>query len=129
MLATDNPSPVYNAIAADLLLVLHLGFICFVLAGGLLVLKWRWLAILHLPAVVWGALVEIQGWLCPLTPWEQQLRQAAGQAGYRGGFVEHYLLPVLYPPGLEHNTQLILGGAVILTNAIIYGWIFLRRRE
>lgn len=129
MLATDNPSPVYNAIAADLLLVLHLGFICFVLAGGLLVLKWRWLAILHLPAVVWGALVEIQGWLCPLTPWEQQLRQAAGQAGYRGGFVEHYLLPVLYPPGLEHNTQLILGGAVILINAIIYGWIFLRRRE
>jgi hypothetical protein len=129
VLATDNPSPVYNAIAADLLLVLHLGFICFVLAGGLLVLKWRWLAILHLPAVVWGALVEIQGWLCPLTPWEQQLRQAAGQAGYRGGFVEHYLLPVLYPPGLEHNTQLILGGAVILINAIIYGWIFLRRRE
>ena len=129
MLATDNPSPVYNAIAADLLLVLHLGFICFVLAGGLLVLKWRWLAILHLPAVAWGALVEIQGWLCPLTPWEQQLRQAAGQAGYRGGFVEHYLLPVLYPPGLEHNTQLILGGAVILINAIIYGWIFLRRRE
>ena len=129
MLATDNPSPVYNAIAADLLLVLHLGFICFVLAGGLLVLKWRWLAILHLPAVVWGALVEIQGWLCPLTPWEQQLRQAAGQAGYRGGFVEHYLLPVLYPPGLEHNTQLILGGAVILINIIIYGWIFLRRRE
>jgi len=129
VLATDNPSPVYNAIAADLLLVLHLGFICFVLAGGLLVLKWRGLGILHLPAVVWGALVEIQGWLCPLTPWEQQLRQAAGQAGYRGGFVEHYLLPVLYPPGLEHNTQLILGGAVILINAIIYGWIFLRRRE
>ena len=129
MLATDNPSPVYNAIAADLLLVLHLGFICFVLAGGLLVLKWRWLAILHLPAVVWGALVEIQGWLCPLTPWELQLRQAAGQAGYQGGFVEHYLLPVLYPPGLEHNTQLILGGAVILINAIIYGLIFLRRKE
>ena len=129
MLATDNPPPVYNAIAADLLLVLHLGFICFVLAGGLLVLKWRWLAILHLPAVAWGALVEIQGWLCPLTPWELQLRQAAGQAGYRGGFVEHYLLPVLYPPGLEHHTQLILGGAVILINIIIYGWIFLRRRE
>jgi hypothetical protein len=58
-----------------------------------------------------------------------QLRKAAGQAGYRGGFVEHYLLPVLYPPGLEHNTQLILGGAVILINIIIYGWIFLRRRE
>lgn len=119
----------YSAIAADLLLVLHLGFICFVLAGGLLVLKWRWLAILHLPAVAWGALVEIQGWLCPLTPWEQQLRQAAGQAGYHGGFVEHYLLPILYPPGLEHNTQLILGSVVILINIIIYGWIFLQRRE
>ena len=119
----------YNAIAADLLLVFHLGFICFVLAGGLLVLKWRWLMILHLPAVAWGALIEFQGWLCPLTPWEQQFRQAAGQAGYHGDFIGHYIMPVLYPPGLDHDTQLVLGGTVILINAIIYGWIFLRRRE
>jgi hypothetical protein len=120
---------VYYAIAADLLLIFHLGFVCFVVFGGLLVFKWRWLMVLHLPVVAWGALIEFQGWLCPLTPWEQQFRQAAGQAGYHGGFVEHYLLPVLYPPGLEHDTQLILGGAVILINVIIYGWIFLRRRE
>jgi len=119
----------YYAITADLLLVLHLGFVCFVVAGGLLLLKWRWLMLLHLPAVVWGALIEFQGWLCPLTPWEQQLRLAAGQAGYYGGFVEHYLLPVLYPPGLEHNTQLILGSAVIGINAVVYGWIILRGRK
>ena len=113
-------------IAADLLLVFHLGFVCFVVAGGLLVLKWRWLMALHLPAVVWGALIEFRGWLCPLTPWEQQFRLAAGQAGYHGGFIEHYLLPVLYPPGLEHNTQLILGSVVIVINAVIYGWIVIR---
>jgi len=119
---------VYNAIAADLLLLFHLGFVCFVVLGGLLVFKWRRLALLHLPAVTWAALIEFRGWFCPLTPWEQQLRQAAGQAGYHGGFVEHYLLPVLYPPRLEYDTQLILGSAVILINVIIYGWVFLRGR-
>jgi hypothetical protein len=115
------------AIAADLLLVFHLGFVCFVVAGGLLVLQWRWLMALHLPALVWGALIEFQGWICPLTPWEQQLRQAAGQAGYHGGFVEHYLLPVLYPPGLAPHTQLILGGMVVAINAVVYSWMILRR--
>ena len=116
-------------IAADLLLVFHLGFVCFVVAGGLLVLKWRWLMVPHLPAVIWGALIEFQGWLCPLTPWEQQLRLAAGQAGYHGSFIEHYLLPVIYPPGLEHNTQLILGSVVIVINAVVYGWIIIRSRK
>ena len=119
----------YYTIAADLLLVFHLGFVCFVVAGGLLVLKWRWLMVPHLPAVIWGALIEFQGWLCPLTPWEQQLRLAAGQAGYHGSFIEHYLLPVIYPPGLEHNTQLILGSVVIVINAVVYGWIIIRSRK
>jgi hypothetical protein len=116
----------YYALAADLLLIVHFGFVCFVVAGGLLVLKWRWLVLLHLPAVGWGALIEFQGWLCPLTPWEQRLRLTAGEAGYQGGFIEHYLLPVLYPHGLEHHTQLILGGAVLVINAVVYGWIILR---
>lgn len=119
----------YYAIAADLLLVFHLGFVCFVVAGGLLVLKWRWLAILHLPAVAWGALIEFRGWLCPLTPWEQQLRLAAGQAGYHGGFIEHYLLPVLYPAGLDRDMQLIFGSMVIAINAVVYGWLILRSRR
>jgi len=119
----------YYAIAADLLLVFHLGFVCFVVAGGLLVLKWRWLAILHLPAVAWGALIEFRGWLCPLTPWEQQLRLAAGQAGYHGGFIEHYLLPVLYPAGLDRDMQLIFGSMVIAINAVVYGWLILRSRK
>ena len=116
-------------IAADLLLVFHLGFVCFVVAGGLLVLKWRWLMLLHLPAAVWGALIEFQGWLCPLTPWEQQFRLAAGQAGYHGGFIEHYLLPVLYPAGLDRDMQLIFGSMVIAINAVVYGWLILRSRK
>ena len=126
--AGDSDTMIY-AIAADLLLVFHFGFVCFVVAGGLLVLKWRWLMVLHLPAVVWGALIELQGWLCPLTPWEQQLRLAAGQVGYQGDFIGHYLLPVLYPSGLEHDTQLILGSVVIVVNVIVYGWIILRCRK
>ena len=119
----------YYAIAADLLLVFHLGFVCFVVAGGLLVLKWRWLAVLHLPAVAWGALIEFRGWLCPLTPWEQQFRLAAGQAGYHGGFIEHYLLPVLYPAGLDRDMQLIFGSMVIAINTVVYGWLVMRSRK
>lgn len=119
----------YYAIAADLLLVFHFGFVCFVVAGGLLVPKWRWLMLLHLPAVLWAVLIEFQGWVCPLTPWEQQLRLAAGQSGYQDGFVEHYLLPVLYPSALDNDTQMILGGFVILVNVAVYCWILLRCTE
>jgi hypothetical protein len=119
----------FYAITADLLLLVHLGFVCFVVAGGLLVCKWRWFVLLHLPAVLWAVLLEFRGWICPLTPWEQQLRQAAGQSGFQGGFVEHYLLPVLYPAGLDPDTQLILGGFVILVNVAVYCWILLRCRE
>lgn len=116
-------------IAADALVVLHLGFIVFALLGGLLVLKWRWLAFLHLPAATWGALVELRGWVCPLTPLEQQWRQAGGEAGYSGGFVEHYLLPVLYPAALTRNVQLVLGLIVIAVNLAVYAWLLVRLRR
>lgn len=115
-------------IAADLLVILHLGFICFVLFGGLLVLKWRWLLWVHIPAVIWGVLIEFQGWICPLTPLEMWFRQAGGEAGYTGGFVEHYILPIIYPAGLTWNIQWQLGLLVIVINLFIYGWIIKKRR-
>ncbi len=113
-------------IAANLLVLFHFGFVCFVVLGGFLVLKWRWIVFLHIPAVIWGALIEYQGWLCPLTPLEQQLRLAGGQDGYSGGFIEHYLLPVLYPSTLNHEVQLVLGSAVIVINIIVYAWLVRR---
>lgn len=119
-------------LAADLLVVAHFAFICFVLLGGLLVLKWPRMVFVHIPAAVWGALLEFQGWLCPLTPLEQHLRTAAGEAGYSGSFIEHYLLPVIYPANLTPNLQLLLGIVVVTVNAVIYGWLlarFLRARK
>ncbi|HEY5789967.1 MAG TPA: DUF2784 domain-containing protein, partial [Gammaproteobacteria bacterium] len=106
---------------ADGVLLLHLAFVVFVLLGALLALRWRWLPWLHLPAVAWGALVELNGWLCPLTPLEVRLRILAGDAGYAGGFVERYLLPLVYPPGLTADTQALLGGVVLGLNAGLYG--------
>jgi len=94
-----------------------------VIIGGFLVAKWRWVLFLHLPAAVWGALIEFQGWLCPLTPLEQRLRQAAGEQGYSGGFIEHYLLPVIYPQALTTDIQMALGGFVILINIAVYTWV------
>jgi len=115
-------------ILADLVVGVHALFVAFVIAGGLLALRWPWVAALHLPAAVWGALIEFQGWICPLTPLEKSLRAAAGQAGYQGGFIEHYLLPVLYPAGLTRGVQLWLGSAVVGVNLVVYGFLFLRRR-
>ncbi len=117
------------SLAADALLIVHLAFICFVVLGGLLVLRWRWLALLHLPSAVWGALIEFQGWICPLTPLEQRWRAAAGQAGYTGSFIEHYLVPVLYPDGLDRHTQLLFGALVVVINAAVYAWLLWRRRR
>ena len=109
--------------AADFLVLVHLGFIIFVIMGGFLVVKWRWVVFLHVPAAVWGALIEFQGWVCPLTPLEQQLRLAAGQAGYSEGFVEHYVLPVIYPASLTRDMQMALGGFVIFINLLAYVWV------
>lgn len=112
---------------ADLLVALHLGFVAFVVLGGLLVLRdgrWAWV---HLPAAIWGFLVEARGWFCPLTGWENRLRRSAGEAGYEGGFVEHYLLPILYPPGLTRETQWLLAALVLVVNVAVYGWALRRR--
>ncbi|WP_342244937.1 DUF2784 domain-containing protein [Pseudomonas sp. OTU5201] len=107
-------------IAADAVLLLHLSFILFVMLGGLLVLKWPRLAWLHLPAVVWGATVEFLHLVCPLTPLENRLRLAAGEQGLSGGFIEHYLVPVIYPAGLTPGIQLWLGAVVLLINLVPY---------
>jgi Protein of Unknown function (DUF2784) len=114
-------------ILADLVVGVHALFVAFVILGGLLALRWPWAAAAHLPAAVWGALIEFRGWICPLTPLEKSLRAAAGEAGYRGGFIEHYLLPALYPAGLTRGVQLVLGSMVIAVNLAIYGFVVWRR--
>ena len=116
-----------TAIVADLLVLLHLAFILFVLLGGLLVLRWRRLLWLHLPVVAWGAAIEFVGWVCPLTPLENRLRAAAGDAGYGGGFIEHYLIPLIYPADLTRELQWLLGAVVLVVNAVVY-WRVLRGR-
>ena len=115
---------------ADLVLIVHLVFVVFVLWGGLLVLKWRWIAWLHLPAAVWGAVVEFTGWICPLTPLENRLREQGGEASYRSDFIAEHLLPLLYPESLTHNVQLLLGTGVVVLNAAVYWglWHMQRRR-
>lgn len=113
-------------VGADFLVLVHLAFICFVLLGGFLLLKWRWLVFVHLPALLWATLLEFQGWSCPLTPLEQALRRLGEQQGYTGGFIQHYILPVIYPAALEQDMQFILGVLLLLINACIYLWIILR---
>ncbi|MGB1036803.1 MAG: DUF2784 domain-containing protein [Candidatus Puniceispirillales bacterium] len=113
-------------VAAEVIVVIHFLFICFVVAGGFLVLRWRWLAWIHLPVVAWGALVELMSWVCPLTPLENWLRRAAGGQGYEGGYIEHYLLPIIYPAGLTHEIQIMLGLFVIAINLIIYSFVIRR---
>jgi hypothetical protein len=116
-------------LAADALVVLHLVFILFVVLGGLLVFRWpRW-AWVHVPAFAWGAIIEFNNWICPLTPLEQRLRVAAGEGAYGGGFVEHYLLPLIYPEGLTQGIQLGLGLFVLAVNAVVYGIWWWRQRD
>ena len=117
----------WYGILADMLVVVHLAFIIFALLGGLLVLKWRYAICVHVPAVLWAAWVEYQGWICPLTPLENWFRQKSGTKGYQEGFVEHYLVPLLYPSGLTREYQIVLGTTVILLNVIIYAWVWRHR--
>ncbi|MNG76562.1 hypothetical protein D3C81_673160 [compost metagenome] len=116
-------------LAADALVLLHLAFILLVLFGGLLVLRWRPALLLHLPALAWGLAVEWLHLQCPLTGWENRMRSAAGDAGYQGGFVEHYVWPLIYPAGLTPQTQLLLGGVVLVLNLAIYGYVIWRLRR
>lgn len=112
---------------AELVVVLHLAFVLFVVLGGLLALRWPRAAWFHIPAAVWGAGIEFVQGICPLTPLEIHLRQLGGEAGYSGGFVEHYLLPVLYPAGLNQNVQLGIGLFVLLLNVMVYAVVWRRR--
>ena len=115
-------------LGADLVVVLHLAFVIFVVAGGLLVLRWPAIAWIHVTAAVWGATVEFTGWICPLTPLEQFLRTGAGSTSYETDFIGHYILPLLYPAELTRDIQLVLGMIVIGVNVALYGWIWRRKK-
>ncbi len=112
-----------HRILADLTMAVHVAFILLVVLGGLLVAWRRWVAWIHIPAVLWGALITFIGWTCPLTPLENHFRRLGGQAGYTESFIEHYLLPVLYPGGIGETGWIALGVGVVVVNLLIYGWI------
>jgi len=114
---------------ADVIVLLHLAFILFVAVGGLFVLRWPRVAWVHVPAVVWGALIELAGWICPLTPLENRLRTAAGDVAYTGGFIDRYIMPIVYPAGLTRGMQLGLAAAVVIVNLIFYGTLMIRRKR
>ena len=116
-------------IAADLIVLVHFAFVIFVVAGGLLALKWPKMAYLHIPAAVWGAWIGFANWICPLTPLENHLRRIAGEAGYAGGFIEHYIVGILYPAGLTAGMRVMLGVAVVAANLLVYGIYFARWRS
>lgn len=116
-------------ILADIVLVLHFAFILFVVFGGLLALRRPRLIWLHVPVALWGMLIEFIGWTCPLTPLEKSLRRSGGEAGYEGGFVEHYIAPLIYPGELSRGMQVLLGVAVLLINGLIYGYYWFSRER
>jgi hypothetical protein len=114
---------------ADLVVLLHFLFVLFVVCGGVLAFWWPRSVWLHVPAVIWGALIEFSGWICPLTPLENRLRRAEGTTGYEGDFIAHYILPALYPDGLTRRHQLILGGLALAINLGVYALVFARHRR
>ena len=110
--------------AADVIVLIHFSFILFVIFGGFLAMKWRKVIWLHMPAAVWGVLIEFYGWICPLTILENQLRRDNNNGAYSTGFIEHYIIPVIYPEGLTPEIQIILGTVVIVVNLFIYTLVF-----
>ena len=117
------------SLLADSLVILHLAFTAFVIFGGFLTWRWPRVAFLHLPALAWGCWVEVSHSICPLTPWENHLRQLGGEAGYREGFLAHYLVRVLYPPGLTWHIQWLLAAALLAINVMAYAGLVRRRRS
>lgn len=117
------------SLLADAVVLVHGLFVLFVVVGGFAVLRWRGLAWFHLPAAVWGAFIELTGGVCPLTHLEVWLRRRAGGAGYEGGFIAHYLVPLIYPPGLTREWQIALGLLAAALNVTIYGFLLQRRRR
>jgi len=116
-------------LAADAVVLLHFGFILYVVLGGLLCYPWPGSAWLHLPAVAWGVVMSLAGWICPLTPLENSLRNAAGGAHYSSGFIEHYILPVIYPEGLNRDLQITLAVALLVVNVPVYLGLVIRYRR
>jgi hypothetical protein len=117
----------FYSLSAAVVLLIHFGFILFVLVGSMLALRYRWIVAVHLPAAVWGFVVELTGRGCPLTAVENFLLARAGQTGYSESFVEHYLLPIIYPAGMSREVQIGLASAVVVINLLLYGWLFLYR--
>jgi hypothetical protein len=115
-----------NRFLADFVFLVHVAYILFAVFGALLVFKWRWVRWIHIPAVIWAAFVELTGRICPLTPWENWLREMGGQPQYSGGFIEHYLAPLVYPEFLTRPMQAVLGIGVIVLNAGLY--VFVEKR-
>ncbi len=116
---------IYGALA-DAVLVFHLAFIVFVMAGALPVLRWPWVAWLHVPSFLWGAVMELAGWICPLTPLELRLRELAGSVGYDVRFLEHYLLRLIYPGSLTRGMQIAIGAGVLVVNGLLYARLLRR---
>ena len=118
-----------DSLAANLLVLVHFAFILFVVLGGILVLRWPKLAYGHIPCVLWGILIECCGWICPLTPLEWHLLERAGRAGYSGGFIEHHILPLVYPAELTRGMQIGFGGFVLVVNLLVYGRLLITHRK
>ena len=117
------------SLVADGLVLVHFAFTTFVIFGGFLTWRWPQIALLHLPALAWGCWVEVSHSICPLTPLENHFRHLGGQAGYQGGFLAHYLVRVLYPPGLTWHIQWLLAAALIAINFVAYAGLARRRRS
>ncbi len=117
----------FYGLLADVVMVIHLLFIIYVIAGALLVLWKRWTIVLHIPAAVWGILIGFAGWICPLTPLENHFRRLARQDGFSGGFIEHYLVPIIYPAGLTPQWQWILGGLALTVNVVLYLFVYRKK--
>jgi hypothetical protein len=116
-------------LAAELVILVHFAFVAFVVVGALLVAYRPWVAFVHVPAVLWGVATELLGIVCPLTPLEQRLWRLAGETGYAGDFLDHYLTLILYPTGLTRTMQVGLGSALLVLNVALYGWALARRRQ